>query len=117
MIHNGEHLKIYDDFIGNSVGRAGRKCEILGTTGADVAHIDASGMGGRASAHTIENLMALHPVLHEWSEGRKDLKGWLRDNHRQFMLDGSYLSDRDFSDGTLREFLIKNYDKLPKRWS
>lgn len=114
MIHGGRHLKIYDEFIGNKMGRSGRVCEILGTPGADVAHIEPSGMGGRDSAHTIENLMALHPVLHTWTEGR--MKEWLTENHKIFMETGVCLSERDMGDKTLREFLSENYSKLNKRW-
>ena len=113
-LHDGKHLKIYDEFISNEIGRAGRFCEILGTPGADIAHIDASGMGGRPSANHIDNLMALHPVLHTWTEGR--MKDWLRENHKIFMEEGTFLSDRDMNDKTLVQFLKENYDKLNKRW-
>lgn len=117
MMHGGQHTRIYDQAVGNSDGRRGRVCEITGRPWADIAHIDASGMGGRASAHQIENLMAMCREFHEWSEGRKDLKAWLKEQHGLFLTTGRTAIEREGLRGpVVREYIMSCYSKMGKRW-
>ena len=115
MIHDGEHIRIYDAYFGLDGTRQARICEITGRPGADVAHIDASGMGGRPSAHEIGNLMALDPIVHRVTEGK--WKDWLREQHRMFMVDRRPTSERAPMDETYSEIFILCYSHFHKRWS
>ena len=114
MHHNNLHIKVYDEFFNITEGRRARICEVLGTPNSEIAHINASGMGGRESAHVIENLMALHPELHKWTEGR--YKDWLTKVHTHFMDRQTPWIEKHPQDPVLGEFLWECSDKLPKRW-
>ena len=116
-MHEGEHIRIYDAYFGLDGSRQARICEITGRPGAEIAHIDASGMGGRSSAHTIDNLMALDPVVHRLTEGVTVWKEWLRVQHRKFMEDRRPTSEHAPMDETYSEIFRKCYVHLQKRWS
>lgn len=108
MIHKGLHLKVYDEYFDVDVHRP-RQCEITGYVGrmVEVTHIDASGMGGRPSAHKIENLMALHKKLHEEFGDKKAYKSWLRRIHEEYMKDETPWAEKHPGDPILTFFLKK----------
>ncbi len=62
-------------------------CELTGTPGGDVHHIDARGMGGNPdkSKDVIENLMCLRRDAHEYFGDKKHFKPWLREVHADYM--------------------------------
>jgi hypothetical protein len=109
-MHGGKHTKIYDEYFGTTC-RRDRVCELFGTPNADIAHIEASGMGGRESAHTIENLMALCPAAHLVTEG--GYKDWLKEKHLEFMEDRTPAYEKGWDD-TLLE--IHTLMKKNRRW-
>lgn len=85
MIHGGKHLRVYDKFFEIDKHNP-RRCELTGTTkNVEVTHIDASGMGGRDSAHVIENLMCLHKKIHQEMGDIEEYKEGLRECHASFM--------------------------------
>lgn len=84
MIHKGKHLRVYDQFFGTSSGT--RSCELFGLSrNVHVTHIDASGMGGRDSAHKISNLMCLRAEAHEFYGDKTEWKEFLREVHDYYM--------------------------------
>lgn len=116
MLHNGEHLKVYDAYFGLSGKADARICEVLGTYRAEVAHIDASGMGGRESSNVIENLMALHPEVHRVTEGRSEWKEWLKEQHQIFMETRVPVYQRVPLDPVYCEIFMMTYKHLSRRY-
>jgi hypothetical protein len=115
MIHGGLHLKVYDEFFNLSGGQKARRCEIMGTYGAEIAHIDAAGMGGRESAHVIENLMGLNRILHIHTEGQPRYKQWLRKAHLAYMeTQVPWVEAFGYDDPIFRELYLVFYTEVNK---
>lgn len=85
MIHKGKHLLVYNKYF--DIDRLNpRVCEITGNSQTvEVTHIEASGMGGRDSAHTIDNLMCLTAFLHRELGDKEQYKDWLKEAHQMYM--------------------------------
>lgn len=110
MIHNGQHLKVYDLYF--NVLPHERRCELTGRIRPDITHIDASGMGGRQSAHVIENLMALDRVAHIYFGDKTEFKDWLREIHLAYMENMvPYYMVRP-TDPVFMEFINKCYNSV-----
>jgi hypothetical protein len=75
-----KHVKIYLKHFNYSVADF-VPCEVCESKATDIHHIDARGMGGRASADVISNLMALCRSCHEAHGDIKELKDSLRHIH------------------------------------
>lgn len=73
------HREIYFQYFGCF------DCELTGTPGGDVHHIDARGMGGSNSKDYIENLMCLRRDAHIYFGDKKQFKSWLREVHADYM--------------------------------
>lgn len=115
MIHSGEHIRVYDAALGLSGGSRSRLCELTGRPYAHVCHIDASGMGGRPSTNVIENLMALHPVIHLVTEGRREWKEWLRLQHARYLEDRVPVAVKAPMDETYAEIWKEAYPLFNRR--
>jgi hypothetical protein len=113
MLHKGIHLKVYDDYFDLPGKQKNRVCEITGTWGAEVAHIRPSGMGGRESAHVIENLMGMNRIVHEYTEGQPRYFDWLEEVHKMYMADKIPFVERDgaYGDEKFREIYLYFYTK------
>lgn len=116
MIHGGKHIRVYDKFFKIKGGTKARICELTGRPYAHICHIDASGMGGRASAHHIDNLMAMDRHIHEYTEGKTELKDWLRTAHLMYKRDGIPFCDRkNAGDPVFCQILRAVYPKFSKK--
>lgn len=83
-------------------------CEITGHRAVDISHNKARGMGGRKSADSIENLMALTRGLHNYLESNPSLYQWFQDRHLEFMGDRVPYLERSgaFSDPVVSRMLL-----------
>lgn len=79
-----KHTKVYTEFFGYGMD-SWMPCEICGAQAVDVHHIDARGMGGRASADEIENLMGVCRQCHIEYGDKKQHKDMLREIHQKFI--------------------------------
>lgn len=77
-----KHTKIYLDYFGYDDSDY-IQCELCPNPAVDIHHIDARGMGGRKSADTIENLMALCRKCHDKYGDKKQYKEFLKQKHKE----------------------------------
>lgn len=80
-----KHHDVYDGFFEIDTHNP-RVCELTGIPSRDIHHIDARGMGGRASMDTVENLMCLTRELHEYFGDKKEWKEDLKQAHEWFIV-------------------------------
>ena len=88
------HIKIYHDAFGLIAGEF-IACEICEAKAVDIHHIDARGMGGRKSADSISNLMALCRRCHDLYGDRSELKPMLREIHSKILEINQIKNDED----------------------
>ena len=79
-----KHTKIYMDYFSYQIPED-VYCEVCGKRAVDIHHIEARGMGGSKEKDVIENLMALCRSCHEFYEGKKQYKVFLKITHKQKM--------------------------------
>lgn len=80
-----KHLRIYDQAFGINKHNP-RRCELTGATrGIHIHHIEARGMGGRQSADTPDNLMAIQARWHELFGDNENWNDLLQEAHNLFM--------------------------------
>ena len=81
-----KHTKIYMDYFGYDTSDF-IPCELCGERAVDVNHIDSRGIGGSKKKDFIENLMAMCRRDHEDYGSIADDKEWLKQAHKDFMVD------------------------------
>ena len=83
-------------------------CELFGLSrNVHITHIDASGMGGRDSAHEIDNLMCLVAEAHDFYGDKTEWKEFLREAHQYFINTGVPWYQHHPMDKRFLPFLLK----------
>lgn len=99
------HVQIYHDFFHIDPHNP-RRCELTGrTTFTELHHIDARGMGGRASMDYIENIMCLTREAHIFFGDIVKYKEWLKVAHEMYMKDGMPWVHRGIESDFMDEFM------------
>ena len=78
------HGEIYDRYFKIDPHNP-RVCELSGLPSREIHHIEARGMGGRASMDFIENLMCLTRQWHDYFGDVPEWKDELKEVHLWFM--------------------------------
>lgn len=98
---SNNHIKIYNQAFGVNKND-NRLCELSGSYGEDIHHIEARGMGGdpQGKKDRIENLMALTRTLHIKYGDVNKYKAYLFTKHKEHLLknkvnfDVNYINER-----------------------
>lgn len=75
-----KHTKIYLDYFGYGIDDI-ILCEVCGSRGVDLHHIDCRGMGGSKGKDVIENIMCVCRQCHMEYGDKKQYVEFLKEKH------------------------------------